>query len=121
MKIDGINGKYFTRLLVDCSGTESYIVEKYNLVKLPIYINCFAYIGEFDKVENNNYYCFFRNKDGNHYSSFGFTKIAPKRAQLQYFEYSNIKPNLDKYKNEMKKAQKDFNIPKHKKTDVFKK
>ncbi len=108
-----VNKNYSAKILIDCSGIKSPIVKKYNLVEVPIYINCYAYIGEFDKVQNRNFYCFYRNKNRNHYSSFGFTKIAPKLAQLQYFKYSNNKPDLNKYKKEMEEAQKDFNIPKH--------
>jgi len=113
-----INKKYSANILIDCTGIQSPIVKKYNLVELPIYINCYAYIGEFDRVKNNNFYCFYRNKNRNHYSSFGFTKIAPKWAQLQYFKYSNNKPDFIKYKKEMNQAQKDFNIAKHKNKEL---
>ena len=109
-----INNLYSTNLLIDCSGVNSLILKKYDLIDLPIYINCFAYIGEFNQVPNKNYYCFYRNKNRNHYSLFGFTKLAPKLAQLQYFKYSNNKPDFKKYKRDMLNAQKDFSIPKHK-------
>ena len=89
-----VNKKYSTRLLIDCAGINSPIVKKYNLVDLPIYINCYAYLAKFERVSNKNFYCLFRNKKNTHYSSFGFTKVAPRIAQLQYFRYSNKKPNL---------------------------
>ena len=113
-----INDIYQTNLLIDCSGINSLILKKYNLIDLPIYINCFAYIGEFDQVPNKNYYCFYKNKNRNNYSLFGFTKIAPKLAQLQYFKYSDNKPDFKKYKREMSDALKDFNIPKHKSIEL---
>ena len=109
-----INKTFTTNLLIDCTGIDSKIIKKYNLIDLPIYINCFAYIGKFNHLKNTNYYCLYRNKNRHNYSSFGFTKIAPKLAQLQYFKYSNNRPNLKKYKEEMLLAQKDFRIPKHK-------
>jgi flavin-dependent dehydrogenase len=109
-----VNNMYTTNLLIDCAGIDSPIVKKYRLIDIPIYINCYAYIAEFDKLENKNYYCFYRKKNKNHYSAFGFTKTASKLAQLQYFKYSNNKPDTKKYEVEMSDAQKDFNIPNHK-------
>lgn len=108
-----INNKYKTLLLVDCSGIDLAMVKKYKLIEFPIYINCYAYIGEFKRVRNYNFYQFFKNNQNN-YSVFGFTKIAPKLAQLQFFEYSNKKLHLSNYKLAMQKAQNKFKIPNHK-------
>lgn len=109
-----VNGKFKTKLLIDCSGINSKIVKDYDLVDLPMYINCYSYLAKFDKVENKNYYSYFFDKKRETYACFGFTKVAPKIAQLQYFRRSNEKMNLKDYRTGMKEAQKRFAIPKHK-------
>ena len=108
-----VNNKYKAPLLIDCSGVGSLIVRKHKLVDLPIYINCYAYIGEFNNLKNKNYYCSFRDSEKS-YASFGLTKIAPKLAQLQLFKYSNKRLHLKSYKKLMLKEEKRFSIPAHK-------
>ena len=91
-----VNNKYKAPLLIDCSGVGSLIVRKHKLVDLPIYINCYAYIGEFNNLKNKVVYL----------------DVAPSELLKQFrFDLSDkLRPITTSESNEDKKNKNNFNF-----------
>lgn len=107
-----IENKFSTKLLIDCSGTNSVIVKKYNLIKEKQYYNCYGFYAKFKRLENQNYYAAFDTKNSEKLY-FGVTKIAPKTAFLLYFNYSEKEINPNLIKKYIAETNTLFNIKKY--------
>lgn len=109
-----VNNKYKSKLLIDCCGINSPILEKNkHLIKESLYINCYGYIGEFENLDNNNYYTMY-DEGLDKISCFGLTKIAPSEAFILFLTYSTEKSNFKDYEERIQAGLKIHNVPPHK-------
>jgi len=108
-----INNRFESRLLIDCSGIDSKLVKKHNLIKTPVYINCYGCIAKFNSLNNHNFYCNYKNRGDKIYRNFGLTKVGHKKGFLIYLEYSDKMINPSTLRNKFRKSQKKFDIPKN--------
>jgi|GEM_PF-2825508 len=108
-----VNGKYSTPLLIDCAGVDSPLIEEFERIELPSYINCISHIVEIPRLKNYNYYTFGKHKNGPNFA-FGVTKIAPNLGHLLYFQYTTHKEDPRKYKKDLYRVEKEQKVPKYK-------
>jgi len=88
-----INRTYQAKFLIDCCGVNSPIIAKNpSLIKESLYINCYGYIGEFETLENNNYYTMY-DEGFPKISCFGVTKVSPFEAFVLFLTYDNQPSN----------------------------
>ncbi|MFH1133982.1 MAG: NAD(P)-binding protein [Nanoarchaeota archaeon] len=105
-----INGTYTTRLVIDCSGSQSKLIKQFKLVEVPLSINCHGYVAEFRKLANENYYSAYDDRQAV-CSNFGITKVAENKAFITYVTFTDL-PIRDSPRR-MAEALKRFSIGKH--------